>query len=91
MELPEEVSMIDDTAPRFGPLVSTEWLERHLAGSSLRLADCRWYLGEADRGRREYDRGHLPGAVYVSLDDDLSAPEGPGRHPLHCRDRPSLC
>jgi thiosulfate/3-mercaptopyruvate sulfurtransferase len=82
MELPEEVSMIDDTAPPFGPLVSTEWLERHLADSSLRLADCRWYLGEPDHGRREYDRGHLPGAVYVSLDDDLSAPEGPGRHPL---------
>ena len=66
----------------FGPLVSTAWLHEHLTDASLRLADCRWYLDEPARGRREFDREHIPGAVYVSLDDDLSAPEGPGRHPL---------
>jgi thiosulfate/3-mercaptopyruvate sulfurtransferase len=34
-------------------------------------------------GRRRYDAGHLPGAAYVDLDDELADPPGPGgRHPL---------
>ena len=34
-------------------------------------------------GREQYDAGHLPGAVYVDLDDDLAGAPGPGgRHPL---------
>ncbi len=34
-------------------------------------------------GREQYDAGHLPGAVYVDVDDDLAEPPGPGgRHPL---------
>jgi thiosulfate/3-mercaptopyruvate sulfurtransferase len=78
---PEE-SLVPDDPSQIGPLVTTEWLSRHLTDPSLRLADCRWYLGEPARGRQEYDRAHIPGAAYVSLNDDLSAPEGPGRHPL---------
>ena len=43
----------------------------------------RWYL-DGRPGRAEYDRGHLPGAVFVELDDWLAAPASPeaGRHPL---------
>src|SRR5699024_1370347 len=35
-------------------------------------------------GRSEYDRGHLPDAVFVDLETELSGPVGPatGRHPL---------
>jgi thiosulfate/3-mercaptopyruvate sulfurtransferase len=34
-------------------------------------------------GRERYDAGHLPGAAYVDLDDDLADPPGVGgRHPL---------
>lgn len=64
------------------PLVSTDWLSRHLDDSELRLADVRWYQGEPDRGRLAYSESHVPGAVYVDLETDLSADEGPGRHPL---------
>jgi thiosulfate/3-mercaptopyruvate sulfurtransferase len=46
------------------------------------LVDVRWRLG-GPPGREDYDRGHLPGAVYLDLDADLAAPPGPGgRHPL---------
>jgi thiosulfate/3-mercaptopyruvate sulfurtransferase len=39
-------------------------------------------------GRERYASGHLPGAVYVDLDDDLAEPPGPGgRHPLPSRER----
>ena len=47
------------------------------------ILDVRWRLDRPD-GRDDYLAGHLPGAVYVSLDDDLSdhRRSGLGRHPL---------
>lgn len=47
------------------------------------ILDVRWRLDEPD-GHAAYLRGHLPGAVYVSLEDELSdhTVEGRGRHPL---------
>ena len=65
-----------------GPVVSVDWLGRHLDHSVLRPADVRWYLGEPERGRQAYLESHIPGAFYVDLESDLSASEGPGRHPL---------
>lgn len=64
------------------PLVSTEWLADNLYDEDLRIADCRFYLDDPDRGHVEYLAGHIPGARYFSLDDDLTAKTGPGRHPL---------
>ncbi|HLQ47477.1 MAG TPA: sulfurtransferase [Candidatus Dormibacteraeota bacterium] len=63
-------------------LISAEELAARLGDPALRIADVRWYVGEPERGRREYDEGHLPGAIFVDLDRDLAAPSGPGRHPL---------
>jgi thiosulfate/3-mercaptopyruvate sulfurtransferase len=63
-------------------LISAEDLAARLDAPNLRLADIRWYVGEPGRGRREYDEGHLPGALFVDLDGDLAAPRGAGRHPL---------
>jgi thiosulfate/3-mercaptopyruvate sulfurtransferase len=53
------------------------------AGDALALLDVRWRLDEPD-GRAAYLKGHLPGAVYVSLEDELSdhGIAGRGRHPL---------
>ena len=46
------------------------------------MLDVRWELG-GPPGRSEYERGHIPGAVFVDLDTELAAPPGPrGRHPL---------
>ena len=58
------------------PLISPEALAARLGEPELRIADVRWYLGEPDRGRQEYERGHIPGAVFVDLDTDLAAPDG---------------
>jgi thiosulfate/3-mercaptopyruvate sulfurtransferase len=47
------------------------------------FVDCRWALDDPELGRRLYREGHIPGAVFVDLERDLSAPPGPGgRHPL---------
>jgi thiosulfate/3-mercaptopyruvate sulfurtransferase len=53
------------------------------AGAQINLLDVRWRLDEPD-GRAAHQQGHLPGAVYVSLEDELSdhAVAGRGRHPL---------
>lgn len=69
------------TASFDGPLVSRDWLRAH-AGEDLVLVDVRWEpQGDA---RATFERSHLPGAVFLDVDDDLAAPpgEGPGRHPL---------
>jgi thiosulfate/3-mercaptopyruvate sulfurtransferase len=47
------------------------------------FADCRWALDDPELGRRLYREGHIPGAVLVDVERDLSAEAGPGgRHPL---------
>ncbi len=65
-----------------GPLVAVADLAARLGDDTVRIADCRWYLGEPERGCAAYRAGHIPGAVYVDLERHLSAPSGPGRHPL---------
>jgi thiosulfate/3-mercaptopyruvate sulfurtransferase len=62
------------------PLISPERLAADLDDPRLRVADVRWYLGQPERGRAEYEAAHVPGAVFVDLDRDLSSAE-PGRHP----------
>ncbi len=59
-------------------------LREHIAsGAPVTVLDVRWTLAEPD-GEQAYLSGHLPGAVYVSLDDDLTDHRvtGRGRHPL---------
>lgn len=65
----------------FGPLVSADWLSGHL--HEVRVVDVRWYL-DGRSGRAAYDGSHLPGAVWLDVDTDLSAPatREAGRHPL---------
>jgi thiosulfate/3-mercaptopyruvate sulfurtransferase len=48
------------------------------------IVDCRFQLTDTGAGRRSYAEGHLPGAVYAHLDQDLSGPvtADSGRHPL---------
>ncbi|MEM8768402.1 MAG: sulfurtransferase [Pseudomonadota bacterium] len=50
---------------------------------SVKFLDCRAALGDPAYGQRVYAEGHIAGARYLSLDDDLAAPAGDGgRHPL---------
>ena len=67
-------------------LVSTDWLGQRLHEPDLRVVDVRWYLDPTRHGRDAYAAGHLPGAVFLDIEADLSAPGGgrgrpAGRHP----------
>jgi thiosulfate/3-mercaptopyruvate sulfurtransferase len=63
------------------------------AGNSplLVLLEASFDLADPEAGARAFTLGHLPGAQYVHLEHDLSAPKAPqgpgftGRHPLPAR------
>ncbi|GAB2681550.1 sulfurtransferase [Saccharopolyspora gloriosae] len=65
------------------PLISVDDLSQEVAGALPPvLLDVRWSL-LGPPGKQDYDRDHLPGAVFVDLDTELAAPPGAGgRHPL---------
>ncbi len=69
------------------PIVSVAALAAMLQSgdTDVVLIDCRHQLSDPEYGRREFERGHLPGARFAHLDDDLSGDIRPGitgRHPL---------
>lgn len=64
-------------------LISADLLATQLDDPAVRIVDTRWYLADVEQGRREYEVAHVPGAVFLDVEDDLSTPgNGPGRHPL---------
>jgi thiosulfate/3-mercaptopyruvate sulfurtransferase len=76
---------IDASLPR--PVVDATWLASRL--DDVRVVDVRWYL-DGRSGHDAYLAGHIPGAVWVDLDRELSDPPGgdhPGRHPLPSPER----
>jgi len=68
----------------FGPLVSTSWLHVHLDDPDLVIADVRWYSDDRNRGRAAFTASHIPGALFLDTDTELSDQSDPmrGRHPL---------
>jgi thiosulfate/3-mercaptopyruvate sulfurtransferase len=64
------------------PLISAFELADRLGTPGLRVFDVRSDLADPAKGRRRYEAGHIPDAVFVDLEADLTGREGPGRHPL---------
>ncbi len=64
--------------------VDVDWLWNHLQDEQVRVIDCRFELADPQWGAGEYNKSHIPGALYMDLNKDLSgeiAAHG-GRHPL---------
>ncbi len=63
-----------------GPLIDHNWLTANI--DEVEIADVRWSIPTGPK-LDDFMAGHVPGAVFVDLDTDLSDPPGPrGRHPL---------
>ncbi|MEM9809177.1 MAG: sulfurtransferase [Cyanobacteria bacterium P01_D01_bin.56] len=64
-------------------IVSPQWLANHL-NRDLVIIDCRFSLPEPTLGQQQYNQGHIPGAYYLDLNQQLSSAVQPhgGRHPL---------
>lgn len=66
-------------------LLTPAQLQQRLGQAELVLLDCRFALDDPAYGRRSYLEGHIPGACFADLEEDLSGPivKGvTGRHPL---------
>ncbi len=66
-------------------LLSADQLHTRLDDPALVILDCRFALDAPDYGARSYAEGHIPGARFADLEQDLSGPviKGvTGRHPL---------
>lgn len=66
-------------------LISADELAQSYHSPDWVVIDCRFELSDTSAGRRAYAAGHIPGARYAHLDEDLSGPILPGqtgRHPL---------
>ncbi|UVE16518.1 sulfurtransferase [Pseudomonas sp. LS44] len=66
-------------------LLTAEQLASRLGQPDLVILDCRFALDDVAYGQRSYAEGHIPGAHFADLEQDLSGPivKGvTGRHPL---------
>lgn len=69
----------------FTTIISADALQKNIKNPDWAIVDCRFSLGNPEKGRQEYLKGHIPDAVYAHLNDDLSGtiiPGKTGRHPL---------
>jgi thiosulfate/3-mercaptopyruvate sulfurtransferase len=69
----------------YDTLINLMVLQEHRNDANWRTVDCRASLSDLQHGRNAYAAGHIPGAVFADLADELSAPvvQGvTGRHPL---------
>lgn len=68
----------------FNHLISPEALVAQTASPGCCVVDCSFDLMNPLAGREGYLAGHIPGAVYADLNQDLAGPVLPesGRHPL---------
>ncbi|MEO7743806.1 MAG: sulfurtransferase [Usitatibacter sp.] len=65
-------------------LITTEQLAGHLDDPEWVVIDTRHELMDPVKGRKAYEAGHIPGAHFMSVDEDLSGAKTgkTGRHPL---------
>ena len=68
----------------FDTLIEAQELRAKCADTDCVIVDCRYDLADPGAGYRAYLEGHIPGAIYAHLHDDLSGPPltDHGRHPM---------
>ena len=68
----------------YSTLIDCDSLSSQLDNPDWIIFDVRYDLKDQKAGRNAYEQGHIPGAIYIDLHDDLSGPPvtNRGRHPL---------
>jgi len=70
-------------------IVSQQWLINNLLNEDLIILDVRWDLNNPSKGFSEYEKNHIKGAHFVSLEEIMTGELGAhgGRHPLPSMDK----
>jgi len=65
-------------------LIDVQSLSKRINDSNVVVIDTRFSLSDPELGQHQYQSGHIPGAYYLDLDQDLSGDlkTHGGRHPL---------
>ncbi|MDT8321122.1 MAG: sulfurtransferase [Xanthomonadales bacterium] len=65
-------------------LLTPQRLDELLRSRACIVVDCRFDFADPDKGRKDWRTGHIPGATYAHLGENLSSPvtDFSGRHPL---------
>jgi len=65
-------------------IIDCQTLNNHLEDDNWRVFDCRFSLSDPGAGQLEYEKGHIPRAIFADLEKDLSSEKTrmSGRHPL---------
>jgi thiosulfate/3-mercaptopyruvate sulfurtransferase len=65
-------------------LIDTGTLARHLGDPQWVVFDTRHDLMDPGKGAEAYAAGHIPGAYFIGVDDDMAGAKNGrnGRHPL---------
>ncbi len=65
-------------------IISIDDLNQNLSNDNWYIFDCRFSLKDPNEGFNKFNQGHIPGAQFANMDNDLSSPksESSGRHPL---------
>ncbi len=68
----------------YDTLISVDACRRQVRAADWSVIDCRFDLADKSAGEAAYREGHIPGAYFAHLDNDLSSPrtDDSGRHPL---------
>jgi len=69
----------------FQNILSAAELNKNLDNPDWAVMDCRFDFDKPESGYQEYLAGHIPGSLYINLNQDLSSeilPGKTGRHPL---------
>lgn len=68
----------------YDTLVTSDILADNLQNPNWLIFDCRSSLTDHDAGLKAYQQGHIPNAIFCSLETDLSSAvtKKSGRHPL---------
>jgi thiosulfate/3-mercaptopyruvate sulfurtransferase len=49
-------------------IISPTKLNKIINNDRLKIIDCRWYINDKKKGREEYNKGHIPNAIYFDIE-----------------------
>ncbi|MBV9689733.1 MAG: sulfurtransferase, partial [Ktedonobacteraceae bacterium] len=80
-----DINQVNPQLERSRFLVETSWLAEHVNDPHVRIVDMRGYVRTVERdgvqdalyvgARDDYEKGHIPGAVYIDWSSDIVDPD----------------